>query len=209
MQKIDLKKEWKHLYAPSAREVEVVDVPPLLFAMIDGRMQPGETPGTSQTFQEAVSALYGISYTLKFLSKKRKDNPMDYPVMPLEGLWWSASGEFDFNRPEDWQWTLMIMQPEHITAEMFQEALESLKKKRDSPALSRLRLERFHEGLCIQIMHVGPYATEAATIEKMKAFAQEHGYRYRGKHHEIYLGDPRRASPEKLRTILRQPVAKD
>ena len=206
MQKIDLKKEWKHLYAPSAKDVEVVDVPPFLFAMIDGTVKSGEAPATSQEFQEAIGALYGISYTLKFLSKQRTDNPIDYTVMALEGLWWTASGEFDFDTAEDWQWTLMIMQPDHITEEMFQEALQQLKKKRDSPALSRLRLERFHEGLCLQILYVGPYSTELATIEKMKAFAQEHGYRYCGKHHEIYLGDPRRASPERLRTILRQPV---
>nr|MBC7245063.1 GyrI-like domain-containing protein [Chloroflexota bacterium] len=206
MRKIDLRKQWQRLYASSAKTVEVVDVPAFLFAMIDGKMQPGETPQMSQEFQEAIGALYGISFTLKFMSKQRKDDPIDYGVMALEGLWWTASGEFDINKPENWQWTLMIMQPEHITAEMFQEALRQLKKKRDSPALSQLRLERFHEGLCIQTMHVGPYSTEPATIEKMKAFAQEHGYRYRGKHHEIYLGDPRRAAPEKLRTVLRQPV---
>ncbi len=172
-------------------------------------MKPDEMPGESQEFQEAVGALYGISYTLKFLSKVRKDNPIDYTVMALEGLWWTVSGEFDLNRPGDWQWTLMIMQPEHITEEMFQEALGQLKKKRDSPTMSKLRLERFHEGLCIQTLHIGPYATEPTTVEKMKAFAQQHGYRYHGKHHEIYLGDPRRVSPEKLCTILRQPVTKD
>ena len=100
----------------------------------------------------------------------------------------------------------MIMQPEHITPEMFYEGLRQLEQKKRSPALARLRLESFHEGLCMQIMHVGPYATEPATIEKMHAFAHEHGYRLRGKHHEIYLGDPSRAAPERLKTILRQPI---
>lgn len=208
MEKLDLHKTWKHLYASSAKKVEIVDVPTLSFAMIDGRMTSNQLPAESPEFQQAIEALYGISYTLKFASKLRKDNPIDYPVMALEGLWWTESGEFDIARPEGWLWTLMIMQPDHITPEMFQEALRRLREKRDSLALARLRLERFQEGLCMQTMHVGPYAEELATIERMKAFARENGYALRGKHHEIYLGDPRRAQPEKLRTILRHPIQK-
>mgnify|MGYP000002899581 CR=1 FL=1 len=208
MQKLDLRKEWKHLYAPSAKRVEIVDVPALSFAMIDGRITSGHSLAESPEFQQAVEALYGISYTLKFASKLRKDNPIDYPVMALEGLWWTESGEFDIAKPEGWLWTLMIMQPDHITPEMFQEALRRLKEKRDNPALAKLRLERFQEGLCIQTMHVGPYAQEPATLERMKAFARENGYMLCGKHHEIYLGDPRRAQPEKLKTILRHPIQK-
>ncbi len=208
MERLDLRKMWKHLYAPSAKKVEVVDVPALNFAMIDGRVTAGVLPAESPEFQQAVEALYGISYTLKFASKMRKDNPIDYPVMALEGLWWTESGEFDITKPEGWLWTLMIMQPDHITPEMFQEARQRLKEKRNSPALDKLRLERFHEGLCMQTMHIGPYAEEPATIERMKAFAHENGYALCGKHHEIYLGDPRRAQPEKLKTILRHPVQK-
>lgn len=206
VQKIDLKKRFKHLYAPSAKQVELVDVPRLDFVMIDGRLEAGATPETSQAFQDAVAALYGAAYTLKFMSKLRKQDPIDYTVMALEGLWWTEEGEFDFNKPEDWCWTLMIMQPEHITQAMYQAALEQLKEKRDSPALPRLRFESFHEGPCLQIMHVGPYAEEPRTIAKMQAFAAEHGYTLRGKHHEIYLGDPRRAKPERLKTILRHPI---
>jgi hypothetical protein len=213
MKKLDLKKEWKHLYAPSAKEVQVVDVPAFPFVMIDLRVEPDETPESSQAFQQAVGALYGMSYTLKFMSKLNQEEPIDYAVMALEGLWWTESGEFDFAKKEAWQSTLMMMQPGHITADMFQTALRQIdekqrKKGEDNPALARLRFEPFHEGLCIQIMHVGPYADEPRTIERMQAFAQENGYVYRGKHHEIYLGDPRRASPEKLRTVLRQPVEK-
>lgn len=208
MEKIDLRKKLKHLYAPSAKRVEVVDVPRFKFAMVDGAIEPGETPATSQQFQDAIGALYGASFTLKFMSKLQEHNPIDYAVMALEGLWWTDSGEFDFNKQEPWKWTLMIMQPEHITEEMYQEALRQLKKKKDNPALSKIRFESFHEGLCIQIMHIGLYSEEPQTMERMKAFAQENGYAYRGKHHEIYMGDPRRAKPERLRTILRHPVQK-
>jgi hypothetical protein len=206
MVKIDLRKEYKHLYSPSARQVQVVDVPALKFVMIDGVIGSGEQPGTSAAFQEAIGALYGVTYTLKFASKLRKADPIDYPVMALEGLWWTDAGEFDPAQPQGWQWTAMIMQPEHITEEMFREAIEQVRRKRDNPALSRVRLESLHEGLCIQVMHVGPYAEEPATMARMAAFAQEQGYVYRGKHHEIYMGDPRRAKPEKLRTLLRHPV---
>jgi hypothetical protein len=204
--KPDLRKELKYLYAPSARQVEVVDVPTFKFAVIDGQIEPGAAPGTSRSFQEALAALYGISFTLKFTSKLRQENPIDYTVMALEGLWWTAAGAFDLGRKDRWLWTAMIMQPDHITEEMFQAAMQQLKTKKDSPALDRLRLETFHEGLCIQIMHVGPYDDEPRTIEKMTAFAHENGYRLRGRHHEIYLGDPRRAKPEKLKTVLRHPV---
>jgi len=105
-----------------------------------------------------------------------------------------------------WQWTLMMLQPDHISVAMVQEALEQQQKKRPNPALSRLRFESFREGLCMQIMHVGPYADEPRTIEKMAEFAQAHGYCMRGKHHEIYLGDPRRARPDRLKTVLRHPI---
>ena len=207
MPKIDLRKELKYLYAPSAKQVALVDVPEFQFAQIDGAIEPGQTPGTSPAFEQALSALYGITYTLKFMSKLRADDPIDYTVMALEGLWWVEEGEFDITQPGNWRWTMMILQPDHITPAMFADGLAQLRKKRgDNPALDKLRLARFHEGLALQIMHVGPYANEPATIARMDAFAQENGYRMIGKHHEIYLGDPRTAAPEKLKTILRHPV---
>ena len=208
MEKLDLRKQFKHLYQPSAKKVELVEVPPLQFAMVDGEIEPGVLPGLSPAFQEAVQALYGITYTLKFMSKLRAENPIDYKVMALEGLWWVDEGDFDITRPGDWRWTVMIMQPDHITETMFQEALEQLRKKKPGPGLDKLRLETFEEGLSMQIMHIGPYAEEPATIEKMHAFAAENGYSLRGKHHEIYLGDPRRGDPAKLKTGLRQPVGR-
>ena len=206
MAKLDLRKELKHLYAPSSKKVEIVDAPSFQFVMLDGSIEPGETPETSQAYGDAIGALYGISYTLKFMSKLRDTDPIDYKVMALEGLWWSDSGEFDLTVMETWQWTMMMVQPDHVTGEMYREALEQVQAKRDNPALSLLRFERFHEGLCMQIMHVGPYSEEPCTVEKMTAFAEENRYSLRGKHHEIYLGDPRRAKPENLKTILRHPV---
>lgn len=208
MMKLDLRKEFKHLYLPSAKEVTVVDVPPFNFVMLDGEIEPGAAPGTSLAFQEALQALYGISYTLKFMSKQRKVDPVDYTVMALEGLWWVEGREFDIARPEDWRWTAMILQPAHISLDMYLEGLAQLRKKKDSPALGRMRFEKFQEDLSIQIMHIGPYSQEPATIEKMKTFARQNGYAIRGKHHEIYLGDPRRSDPQKLKTVLRYPVEK-
>ena len=214
MKTLDLKKQYKDLYKPSAKKPEILEVPRLQFAMVDGAIEKGHSPGNSPGFQEAVQALYGISYTLKFTFKKRKTNAIDYPVMALEGLLWLTAGDvFDINIKDNWSYTLMIMQPDIVTQEIFEEAREQVRQKRgDSPALSRLRLAHFEEGLCVQIMHIGPYATEPATIERMRTFAEENGYRdcvgHERKHHEIYMSDPRRAAPDKLKTVLRHPLEK-
>ena len=207
---LDLHRQLKKLYTPSAKAVAFVDVPEFRFIMIDGVVRAGELPGDSAEFGATMQALYGAAYTIKFMSKKRPDNPIDYPVMALEGLWWVESGQFDFEKKEDWQYTLMILQPDHINAEMLELAQRQVRAKHGDQAaavaIDRLRLASFHEGLCMQTMHIGPYSEEPATLERMKTFAREHGYVARGKHHEIYLGDPRRAKPENMRTVLRQPV---
>jgi hypothetical protein len=213
MKTLDLKKQFKHLYQPSAKKVEIIEVPRLQFAMIDGAIEKGSEPGKSPTFAEATQALYSICYTLKFMLKKRKTNAVDYPVMPLEGLWWVEDGMFDITVKDNWFYTLMIMQPDVITQDIFAEGLEQVRKKKgDSEMLSKLRLAHFEEGVCVQTMHIGPYAIEPATVERVRVFAQENGYRDRvglgGKHHEIYLGDPRKADPAKLKTVLRHPVEK-
>ena len=213
MKTLDLKKDLKYLYAPSAKKVEIVNVPRLQFAMIDSAIEKGSEPGKSPSFAEATQALYSISYTLKFMLKKRKTNPIDYPVMALEGLWWVEDGIFDITVKDNWFYTLMILQPEIITKEIFAEGMEQVRKKKgDSPSLSNVRLADFEERLCLQTMHIGPYATEPATVERMHAFASENGYQdcvgLGGKHHEIYLGDPRKADPAKLKTILRHPIEK-
>jgi hypothetical protein len=209
MKKIDLKKDLKHLYAPSAKQIEIVDVPEFQFAMIDGQIEPDLEPNTSPSFQQAIEAIYGIAYTLKFMFKQREQDPIDYTVMALEGLWDVEEGEFDINRKDNWLWTLMIMQPEHIDQDMFSLARQQVLKKKGNPAIEMLRLERFHEGPSIQTMHIGPYSDEPATVARMEAYARNNGYIMRGRHHEIYLGDPRRAQPEKLKTILRHPVKQE
>lgn len=213
MKTLDLKKDLKYLYQPSAKKIEILKVPKLQFAMIDGRIEKGYEPGNSPAFAEATQALYSLSYTLKFMFKKRKTNPIDYPVMALEGLWGLQDTSLDIAKKDNWTFTLMIMQPDIITKDVFAEGLEDVRKKKgDSPALSRLRLAHFEEGTCVQVMHIGPYATEPATVERMRTFANENGYRDRvgpnGKHHEIYLGDPRKSAPEKLKTVLRHPLEK-
>ena len=213
MKTLALKKDLKYLYQPSAKKVEIVTVPRLQFALIDGAIERGQAPGTSPGFQEATQTLYSISYTLKFMLKKRKTNAVDYPVMALEGLWWVEDGMFDISVKDNWFYTLMILQPDVITQDVFAEGLAEVKKKKgDQPAFSKLRLTDFEEGVCVQTMHIGPYATEPATVERMRAYALENGYRDRvgpnGKHHEIYLGDPRKADPAKLKTVLRHPLEK-
>jgi hypothetical protein len=208
MEKLDIRKQYKNLYASSAKQVELVDVPAFNFVSIDGAIEPGVLPGDSRDFQEAMQALYGAAYTLKFMSKLRKEDPIDYAVMASEGLWWVEDGVFDITRADNWKYTLMILHPDHITADMFAEALAQLRRKKPGPGLDRLRFAPFVEGLSIQILHVGPYATEMESIAKMVAFAEQNGYELHGKHHEIYLGNPLRADPSKLKTILRHPVRK-
>jgi len=213
MKTLDLKKDLKHLYKPSAKKPVILQVPKLQFAMIDGAIEKGKEPGSSPGFAEAMQALYGISYTLKFTLKKRKTNPIDYPVMALEGLWWVEDGVFDINVKDNYVYTVMILQPDVITHELFEEAREQVRKKKgDLPSLSKVRLADFEEGMCVQIMHIGPYATEPATVEVMQAHALENGYRDNvgpnGKHHEIYIGNPLKAAPEKLKTVVRHPIVK-
>jgi len=143
---------------------------------------------------------------MKFRSKKLLKK--DYNVMALEGLWWVKGKRFDLAKREDWLWTLMIVQPDFVNDKMFAEALDEVKRKKNPPGIEKARLESFKEGLSVQTMHVGPYSTEAESIARLDVFAKEKGYKMLGKHHEIYLGDPRRAAPSKLRTIVRHPVAK-
>jgi len=204
MDKLDFKAELKHLYQPAAKAFVLVEVPRLDFLMVDGHGDPNTAPA----YREAVEALYAVSYKLKFMSKKEQGK--DYVVPPLEGLWWAQDMQaFTTLRDKSaWDWTMMIMQPDWIDQGMFAKAIEAVRKSDDRPGLSRLRLEKFHEGLSVQILHIGSYEAEAPVITRMHAFIHESGYQPSGKHHEIYLGDPRKVPPEKLKTVLRQPVKK-
>ena len=199
--KLDLRRKYRLLYNPSPRAVSVVDVPLFNFLMIDG----SGDPNNSAEYEQALNALYSASYTLKFMLKK-SEKPVDYPVMALEGLWWTVDDSLDLSQRDNWRWTMMIMQPEFITKEQVAQALEQAAKKKDVPALGELRFEPFHEGLSAQIMHLGSYSTEPPTIAKLHGFIAENGYHERGSHHEIYLGDPNRTAPERLKTILRHPI---
>jgi hypothetical protein len=213
METIDLRRELHHLYAPKPGRFELVDVPELTCLSIGGRIETGHGPSDSPGFEAALQALNGLAYTLRFTLKKRAERPLDFPVLPLQGQWWLDGGDFDLGRPDNWEYRLLIPVPDRIEPVDVAAALAVLAKKRgDSPELERLGLVRFAEGLCVQVLHLGPYATEPATLAGLSAFLADHGLAdlvgpRGGRHHEIYLGDPRRAAPEKLRTILRHPVA--
>ena len=205
-EKLDLKKDLKHLYQPSAKTPVIVDVPEMAFLMLDG----AGNPNTSPDYQAAVEALYGVSYALKFTCKKRLER--DYVVMPLEGLWWGTPlGQHSFTEAdkEQFKWTMMIMQPDFISGEMVAEAVEETRRRKGLENLGALRFERFAEGTSVQILYRGSYDDEGPTIKSMHQFALDQGYQLRGKHHEIYLNDPRRTDPEKLKTVLRHPVEKE
>jgi hypothetical protein len=202
MEKLDLKVQWKHLYQPPSNAVTAVNVPLLTYLMVDGEGDPN----TAQSYQDAVEALYSLSYTLKFAVKKGP-RALDYGVMPLEGLWW-ADDPSVFRLPDKsaWKWTAMILQPEFIERKQVDAAFDEVRKKKNPAGLDLVRLETLTEGESAQILYVGPFSAEGPTIERLHEFIHAAGKRLRGKHHEIYLSDPRRTAPEKLKTILRQPM---
>lgn len=205
MKKVDFKKTLKELYnAP--KEPVLVNVPPMNFLMVDG---VGD-PNTSMEAKDAIEALYPVAYSLKFMIKKEQS--IDYGVLPLEGLWWTDDmNQFSVENKDIWKFTYMIMQPEYVTRELVDRALEEVKRKKKLAAIDKVRFERLEEGTVSQIMHTGPYAEEGPTIAKLHGFIAEKGFRFDGlaqKHHEIYLSDFRKTAPEKLKTVLRQPVVK-
>lgn len=201
MEKIDHKKILKEFYTPKRTPV-IVDVPTMQFLMIDGKGYPG----TSIEYQQSMEALYPMSYTLKFALKKA--GIIDYTVMPLEGLWWAKDMDaFAIDtRKDEWLWTSMIMQPPEVTPDHYNQAIEVVRKKNNPIALPKMRLETFDEGLSVQVMYIGPFSEEGPVIEAMHQYAFDQGYELQGKHHEIYLSDPRRTPQEKLRTVIRQPI---
>ncbi len=202
MQKLDLKKEWKYLYQPSDQEIVVVKVPRLTYLMVDGEGDPNTAPA----FQQAVEALYSLSYTLKF-SLKKSPRPVDYGVMPLEGLWWADDHRAFYRADKSaWKWTAMILQPDFISQAQVEAAFDEVRKKKNPAALDRVRFDALEEGPSAQILYVGSFANEGPTIQRMHDFIRAAGKELCGKHHEIYLNDPRRTAPEKLKTIMRQPM---
>jgi len=202
--KADLKKEMPEYFGPPLKDFVLLDVPELGFLMVDGKGDPG----TAKSYVDAVEALYSVSYGVKFASKK--ESARDYVVAPLEGLWWADDpSAFVKGTRDEWRWTMMIMQPEWITSAMVSDAVERSGGKKDLPALPLLRFDHLHEGLSLQIMHIGSYGAEGPTLARLhNEYMPDRGYTFNGPHHEIYLSDPRKTPAEKLRTVLRQPVKK-
>ncbi len=199
LDKIDFKKELKHLYAP--RKTEIIDVPEMSYLMIDG----SGDPGISQEYRDAIEALYPVSYALKFMIKKGPG--IDYGVLPLEGLWWADDPRVFHSRDKStWKWTAMILQPDFIGRKEVDTAFEEVRRKKNPAALDRVRLETLTEGPSAQILYVGPFADEGPTIQRIHDLIHAAAKELRGKHHEIYLNNLRRTAPEKLKTIIRQPM---
>ncbi len=207
---IDFKKKDKIYYAPSTAP-ELIDVPSMRFLMVDGKGDPN----TAQAYADALAALYGLSYAIKMskMGGKQPQGYYDFVVPPLEGLWWTAEGVYDGVTQKDkskFRWTSMIRQPDFVTLPVLEEAKASLAKKKPGMDTSLVRLEDFAEGLCVQVMHLGPYDDEPATVRKMDVYMAKEGYlqdfSMSRHHHEIYLGDPRKTAPEKLKTVIRHPI---
>ena len=207
---VDFKKLDRQLYLPSTQP-ELVEVPSLRFFMVDGEGDPN----TAQAYADALQALYALSYAVKMskMGERQPEGYFDYVVPPLEGLWWSKDSRFDgleaFDKSK-FLWTAMIRQPDFVTPAVLQEARAVTARKKPEVDTSLVRLEDFTEGLCVQVMHLGPYDSEPATVRRMEDFVLARGYQTdlspSRRHHEIYLGDPRKTAPEKLRTVIRHPV---
>lgn len=201
MDKVDLKKEFKSLYNPKARDWELVSVPEMQFLMIDGQGDPN----TSLDYSQAVEALFSLSYACKFMSKKVLER--DYTVLPLEGLWTADGHEGGENDKSKYRWTMMIMQPDWISDIMCEQARQATAAKKSPPALAQVRFERYDEGQSLQLLHIGSYDDEAPKLARLHTEVMPaRGLTFNGRHHEIYLSDPRRTDASKLKTILRQPV---
>lgn len=209
MEKIDYKKTEKHLYLP--KSPAIVQVPEMVFFAVDGQGDPN----TSPAYQQALELLYGLTFTVK-MSKMGGEEPegyFDYVVPPLEGLWWTETPGFDGKPPadkNDFRWTSLIRQPDFVNEEVFAWAAERLAKKKPALDLTKARFLRWEEGLCAHLLHTGPYDAEPASIDRLTEFLREQGcvpdFTDTRRHHEIYLGDPRRTAPEKLKTVIRHPV---
>lgn len=212
MDKLDYKKEYKNLYQPKAKP-SIITVPEMIFIAVDGEGDPN----TCAEYKQALEMLYGLSFSIK-MSKMNGTQPegyFEYVVPPLEGLWYMDNMAFDGLNVTDknqFKWTSMIRQPEFVTEIVFEAAKTALKKKKPDLDLSKARFMRMTEGLCVQIMHTGAYDDEPASIQTMKAFISENGFEEDfsegRKHHEIYLSDPRKCAPEKLKTVIRHPIKK-
>lgn len=214
MEKIDYKKLNKELYLPKDKAGSI-EVPAMKFIMVDGHGNPNDEDGE---YKNAVELLYALSYTIKMSNKKNTDPAFfDYVVPPLEGLWWLEDmNDMNFTQKDKYCWTSMIRQPEFVNEAMFQQACEAVKHKNPHMDITKARLQVYDEGLCVQCMHIGPYANEDATIKKIDEYITNNGLAYNIgntspsgnilRHHEIYLSDPRKGNPANMHTVIRHPV---
>ncbi|WP_137290603.1 GyrI-like domain-containing protein [Natronorubrum halophilum] len=201
MENIDFKRELSEIYQQTDDEVSLVDVLELNYLMIDGHGDPN----TSSEYEAAIETLYPLSYAIRAIIKEEEE--FKYVVMPLEGLWWTDDMEsFDVENKSEWQWTLMIMQPDFVTETIVERARDNVRDDKDLPSLSEMRFESLDEGTSAQTLHVGPFSDEGSTVKRIHEFIETRGFSLRGRHHEIYLSDMRRTEPERLKTIIRQPV---
>lgn len=208
----DFKKEYKELYAPKSTPA-LVQVPVMSFLMVNGK----GNPNTEVEYKQAVEALYTLAYGIKMskMSGQQPEGYFDFVVPPLEGLWWLEGEPFNgtvLHRKEDFCWTMMLRQPEFVTSAVFEAAKATAKKKKPLVNTSKVYLESFEEGLCAQVMHIGPYDDEPTTIAMLDDFITRSGYLTvmsgRRQHHEIYLSDPNKTEAQKMKTVLRHPVVK-
>ena len=205
LRKIDYKKELSSFYKVSPKQVSFVDIPKMQYLMVDGQGNPND----QATFGAAIETLYGMAYTLKFMLKQAAE-PVDSVVMPLEALFWAEDpSAFAEQRYDEWFWTLMILQPPRVSQADFAQAKQQLAAKKNPASLHLCRLHNYTEGSCAQIQHLGPYDQEGPTVERLHAAILAQGHQLAGKHHEIYLSDPRRTAPEKLKTVIRMPYSTD
>lgn len=202
MSPYDVKRELKDFYAPNNREWALVEVPAQQFIAVSGKGNPNTAP----EYARAVEALYAVAYTLKFASKRAG---RDFVVGPLEGLWWSPDPAVFAARAKDsWHWRMLISQPDRITDADIKEAMETALAKKKLPTIASVEHETLHEGTCAQLLHIGSYDDETPALTALHTdYLPANNLIERGHHHEIYLGDPRRTAPEKLKTVLRQPVS--
>ncbi|MHA2297299.1 MAG: GyrI-like domain-containing protein [Candidatus Hodarchaeales archaeon] len=201
--KIDYKKQFPDLYNPS-KEPHIVEIPEMLFFTLKGSGYPGDNP----EYQEALGTLYGASFTLKMKIVK-PEMSRDYVVPPSEGLWYMDDmSRWSMDNKDEWKWTMMIRIPDFVTEEQIKRAMQIFKETKNPSNIEKLNYEKYNEGTVVQVLYMGPYSDEGPTIAKMHEYAEEQGYVLDGHHHEIYLSDPRRTKPEKLRTVIRQPVRK-
>lgn len=203
--KTDLLSDLKDVYTASDKSPKIITVPKMKYLTIDGHGHPDKSPA----FQEGISALYQLAYTLKFMMKKMNAE-RDFRVMPLEALWWPPDGAAFLSAPDDWNWTVMMAVPSFISPTYLQKAIGQLRSRKEppSPGLENVHIQEIKEGKAVQMLHIGPYNREEGTVNTLGDFATDEGYALSGRHHEIYLSDPKRIAPEKLKTIIRYSITK-